>query len=174
MIGSQALLCTDCDHLVIASGQRASTLSGNFPCAGWQPQRFLGHILRHYSAPTVRTVSTWHMPKASQDAVTKYKKPPDRIHELAVTRGMFCAGRSPPGYLHQASNPGRARGGLQIVIAHTPILEHCCSWIKAEHPYSSFKHLPKAEKSTDDRQLLLTVPGSTHQSCCTNPWCTHT
>lgn len=43
------------------------------PCAGWPPQRFLGHIHRRYSVSITRTVSTWHMLKVSQGAVIQYK-----------------------------------------------------------------------------------------------------
>lgn len=152
MIGSDALLRTDWDHPVTAPGHRTQPC-GNAPCAGWLPQRFLGHILGHHSAP-IRTANTWHMlPGCCNPA---QRNP--RCCELGVTRGTLCTGSSPPGCLQQlrrgcGGSAGctcphpqlpAAHGSEQSnILRHPPraqnppskLLVHRCSW--GAHPGGS-------------------------------------
>lgn len=161
MIGSDALLRTDWDHPVTAPGHRTQPC-GNAPCAGWLPQRFLGHILGHHSAP-IRTANTWHvLPGCCNPA---QRNP--RCCELGVARGTLCTGSSPPGCLQQLR---RGCGGSAGCTCPHPQLPAA----HGSEQSNILRHPPRAQNPTEQaagaQVLLGSTPRRIPRPQRTQPW----
>lgn len=128
MIGSDTLLCADCDHSVIISGPRTSALSGNSPLcrmATTEAPRPHPQVLlcSHHQ-------DSWHLVHAKSATIQYKKTPPGSINWSQQGTRFVQTGAlwvSSPGLV---SKPWEGEDSLQTVAAHVPISETAAPKLK--------------------------------------------